>query len=163
MLGYAPLSTVSLSEGFVRSNSALVAVTLEGVSVAIDGSVVRPQAPTITPAGAPGRWWAIDGKAFYGTRAEAEAVASQKAETPQPAVKGKKQATKPKPKIKPAPLSLVLEQMEALALPTFDISLYQGPAAVDVAKFLAELELQTAQMQQLRAEIDDEDVLLLSL
>jgi hypothetical protein len=161
MLGYAPLSTVAVSEALALGNSALLAVTLDGVSISIEGSVVRPKAATVTPAGAPGRWWAIDGKAFYGTRAEAEAVASQKTEAPQPAVKGKKQA--PKPRIKPAPLSLVLEQMEALALPTFDISLYQGPAAVDVAKFLAELELQTAQMQQLRAEIDDEDVLLLSL
>jgi hypothetical protein len=161
VLGYAPLSTVAVSEASTLANSALLAVTLDGVSISIEGSVVRPKAPTVTPAGAPGRWWAIDGKAFYGTRAEAEAVASKKTEAPQPAVKGKKQA--PQPRIKPAPLSLVLEQMEALALPAFDISLYQGPAAVDVAKFLAELEVQTAQMQQLRAEIDDEDVLLLSL
>jgi hypothetical protein len=157
MLGYAPLSTVAVSEALALGNSAFIAVPLDGVSVAINGSVVQAKSQG---AGAPGRWWAIDGKAFYGTRAEAESVASQKVETAPTVAKGKKA---PKPKIKPAPLSLVLEQMEALALPTFDISLYQGPAAVDVSRFLAELELQTAQMQQLRAEIDDEDVLLLSI
>ena len=160
MLGYAPLSTVAVSEALALGNSAFIAVALEGVSVAVEGTVVKAKAPTVVPAGAPGRWWAIDGKAFYGTRAEAEAVASQKVEAAPPVAKGKKP---PKPKIKPAPLSLVLEQMEALQLPSFDVSLYQGPAAADVAKFLADLELQTAQMQALRAELDDEDVLLLTL
>lgn len=119
----------------------------------------QPSTPAQVPAGAPGRWWAIDGKAFYGTRAEAETVASTQTQA-QPAVPGKKPVTA---KVKPAPLSLVLEQMEALQLPAFDVSLYQGPASEDVAKFLAGLELQTAQMQALRAELDDEDVLLLTI
>lgn len=160
MLGHAPLSTVAVSEAALAlGNNAVIAIPLEGIGVAVSATVVTAKAPSVTPAGAPGRWWAIDGKAFYGTRAEAETVASQKVETA-PAPKGKKAV---KPKIKPAPLSLVLEQMEALALPAFDISLYQGPASEDVAKFLAGLELQTAQMQALRAELDDEDVLLLTL
>jgi hypothetical protein len=160
MLGYAPLSTVAVSEALVLGNSALIAVALEDVSVAVEGAVTKFKAPTVVPAGAPGRWWAIEGKAFYGTRAEAEAVASQKAEAAPAVAQGKKPV---KPKIKPAPLSLVLEQMEALQLPTFDVSLYQGPAAADVAKFIAELELQTAQMRALRAELDEEEVLLLTL
>lgn len=118
----------------------------------------QPSASAQVPAGALGRWWSIDGKAFYGTRAEAEAVASQTAE-PKPG----KPKPKAKPKVKPAPLSLVLEQMEAIALPSVDVSLYNGPEAAQVAQFLAALELQTEQMRELRAELDDEDVLLLTL
>lgn len=159
MLGHAAVSAVALSEALSLGNSALISVALDGVSVAVEATVVAAKAPSVTPAGAPGRWWAIDGKAFYGTRAEAEAVASQQTQA-KPVVPGKKPV---KAKVKPAPLSLVLEQMEALQLPAFDISLYQGPASDDVAKFIAGLELQTAQMQALRAELDDEDVLLLTI
>ncbi len=161
MLGHAPLSTVAVSEAALAfGNNAIIAVPLEGIGVAVSATVVTVKAPSVTPAGAPGRWWAIDGKAFYGTRAEAEVVASQKADAPQPVAKGKQAQP---PRIKPAPLSLVLEQMEALTLPALDVALYQGPAAEDVAKFLAGLELQTAQMRELRAEMDDEDVLLLTI
>lgn len=159
MLGHAPLSTLAVSEAAVLGNNATLALTLDGVTVAIEATVVAAKAPSVTPAGAPGRWWAIDGKAFYGTRAEAESVASQQTQT-KPVVPGKKPV---KAKVKPAPLSLVLEQMEALQLPAFDVSLYQGPASDDVAKLIAGLELQTAQMQALRAELDDEDVLLLTI
>lgn len=160
MLSHAPVSFLAVSEAAAsQSNSASVSLTLDGVTVAIEATVVAAKAPTVTPAGAPGRWWAIDGKAFYGTRAEAEAIASQQTQA-KPVVLGKKPVGA---KVKPAPLSLVLEQMEALQLPAFDISLYQGPASDDVAKLIAGLELQTAQMQALRAELDDEDVLLLTI
>lgn len=161
MLGNAAVSEVAVSALplAAAANSAVLAVSLEGVAVAVSATVVTAKAPAVTPAGAPGRWWAIDGKAFYGTRAEAESIALRQTQT-KPVVPGKKPV---KAKIKPAPLSLVLERMEALQLPAFDISLYQGPASDDVAKLLAGLELQTAQMQELRAELDDEDVLLLTI
>lgn len=161
MLGHAAVSEVAVSALPVAAagNNAVISVALDGVAVSVSATVVTARAPSVTPAGAPGRWWAIDGKAFYGTRAEAEAVASQQTQA-KPVVPGKKPV---KAKVKPAPLSLVLEQMEALQLPAFDISLYQGPALDDVAKFIAGLELQTAQMQALRAELDDEDVLLLTI
>lgn len=161
MLGNAAVSEVAVSALPLAAagNNAVLAVSLEGIAVAVSATVVTAKAPAVTPAGAPGRWWAIDGKAFYGTRAEAEALASQRTQE-KPTAPGKKSV---KARVKPAPLSLVLEQMEALQLPAFDVSLYRGPASEDVAKLLAGLELQTAQMQALRAEMDDEDVLLLTI
>lgn len=151
--------TVAFSGSVSANYTGTLDITLDGVSFDASGAESKPVAPVPQPAGAPGRWWKIGDKAFFGTREEAEAQADRE-DVPKPV-----EAPKPKKKrkAKPTSLGLVLQELEAIPLPEFDVSLYSGPEADDVARFLASLELQTEQMQALRAELDDEDVILLTL